>query len=61
MRNGTPHACSLATRRLERVQSTAHVGNDDEASAAIGERLRDVDVGAVDAQHELGAGVDSGR
>ena len=45
---------------LERVEGAAQIGNHDHAGAAAGEIAGDVDVRAVDAEHQLGSGSHGG-
>ena len=58
IRNGTPQPVELVDAAIERVERGAEIGNDDDARAAARQVARDVEVRAVDAEHELGAGVD---
>src|SRR5262249_10762898 len=45
---------------VERLEPSAEIGNGNHAGAAAGEIAHDVQVRAVDAQHELGAGGNGG-
>ncbi len=53
-----PPALERLDARLERLDTLAEVGDHDDPRAGTRQLARDLEVGAVDAQHQLGAGLD---